>query len=218
MATKGPTKALLQAIAVTAELCGKTFSDASARVFAEDLADYPEQAVLAALSRCRKEVKGILSLQDVISRIEDGRPGVEEAWAMLPATEDQSVVWTEEMAQAWGIALLLLSAGDKIGARMAFKEAYQRLVTQARERGVAPRWTPSFGHDPDGRQPVITEAVRLNRLTLDHGLALLSGQERQDMLLSLGVTNHPLLAAPDTQGREKVKALLATLKPKMLPE
>lgn len=212
MVTKGPSKALLQAIAVTAELCGKTFSEAPARVFAQDLATFDEQAVLLALARCRKEVRGILSLQDVISRIEDGRPGVEEAWAMLPASEDQSIVWTEEMAQAWGIASPLLECGDKIGARMAFKESYLRFVTQARDAGKSPKWTPSFGHDRDGWQPAIAEAVRLNRITLDHGLSLLDGNEKQHMLIALGVTQHPLLAAPSKKGQEEVRALLANLK------
>lgn len=216
MATKA-SKALLQAIAVTAELCGKTFSDASARVFADDLAQFDEQAVLKALSRCRKEVKGLLSLQDVISRIEDGRPGVEEAWAMLPMTERESAVWTEEMAQAWGIAAPLAADGDRIAARMAFKEAYQRLLTEARDKGIPVKWSPSLGHDRDGRHPVITEAVRLGRLTLDHGLLLLDSEEKQGLLLSLGVTNHRLLAGPSSEGKKQVKALLANLKTKTIP-
>ena len=42
-----PSKALIQAVAVTAELCGRTFSEPAARVFVEDLAAYPEAAVLA---------------------------------------------------------------------------------------------------------------------------------------------------------------------------
>ena len=60
-----------------------------------------QPAVLKALTRCRREVKGMLTIQDVVSRIDDGRLGVEEAWAMMPFSESQSVVWTEEMAQAF---------------------------------------------------------------------------------------------------------------------
>jgi hypothetical protein len=207
------SKELLKAIAVTAELCGKVFSDASARVFADDLSGYDEKAVLHALSRCRKEVRGILSLQDVISRIDDGRPGVEEAWAMLPQDEDASCVWTGEMAEAWGIAAPLLADGDRVAARMAFKEAYSRLVTQAREAMKPATWTPSFGHKRDGRATAVTEAVRLGRLSLDSGMKLLEAEDQQrDMLKSLGVKNHPLLSRPSEEGRQRVESLMGNLK------
>lgn len=204
---------LLQAIAVTAELCGKVFSPASARVFADDLGGYDEQAVMRALAKCRKEVRGILSLQDVISRIDDGRPGVEEAWAMLPQDEDSSIVWTDEMAQAWGIAYPLLADGDRIAARMAFKEAYTRIVTKAREEKKPAQWVPSYGHNRDGRAAAVSDAVRLGRISMDRGLSMLESEaEKRDMLKIAGVKNHPLLAAPDAEGQRKVKAMLAQLK------
>jgi hypothetical protein len=152
-------------------------------------------------------------LQDVASRIDDGRPGIEEAWAMLPQDEDSSVVWTAEMATAWGIASQLLADGDRIAARMAFKEAYTRLVTQAREAMKPTTWMPSFGHNREGRASAVTDAVRLGRISLDAGLKLLEAKDQQhDMLKSLGVKAHPLLAAPNKEGQKKVRALLAQLK------
>ena len=212
MATKA-SEELLQAIAVTAELCGKVFSPASARVFADDLASYDEQAVMRALAKCRREVRGILSLQDVISRIDDGRPGVEEAWAMLPQDEDSSVVWTDEMAQAWGIAYPLLADGDRIAARMAFKDAYSRIVTKAREEMKPAKWLPSYGHNRDGRAAAVADAVRLGRIGLQPGLAMLEGvDEKRNLLIAVGVKSHPLLAAPDKEAQRKVNALLAKLK------
>ena len=99
------SKAILQAIAVTAELTGTQLSEPAARVFAGDLAAYPEAQVLGALTRCRKEVRGRLTLQDVIGRLDDGRPGAEEAWAMLPKDEAASCVWTDEMCSAWGVEI-----------------------------------------------------------------------------------------------------------------
>ena len=154
-----PSIELIQAVAVTAELCGRVFSEGAARMFVADLATYPEPAVLKALTRCRREVKGMLTIQDVVSRIDDGRLGVEEAWAMMPFSESQSVVWTEEMAQAFGIALPLLCEGEKVAARMAFKEAYLRLNGEARDAGKPVVWSPSLGHDKSGREPVLSEAV-----------------------------------------------------------
>ena len=163
-----PSIELIQAVAVTAELCGRTFSEGAARMFVADLTTYPEPAVLKALTRCRREVKGMLTIQDVVSRIDDGRLGVEEAWAMMPFSESQSVVWTEEMAQAFGIALPLLCEGEKVAARMAFKEAYLRLNGEARDAGKPVIWSPSLGHDKSGREPVLSEAVAKGRLTYEH--------------------------------------------------
>jgi hypothetical protein len=159
---------ILQAVAVTAELCGRTFNEGVARVFVDDLSGFEEQAILKALTRCRREVRGVLTVQDVISRIDDGRPGVEEAWAMMPADEAQSVVWTDEMAEAFGIARGLLDDGDKVAARMAFKEAYTRLIGAARDSKRKVNWTPSLGYDKHGREAVLTEAVAKGRLSYDH--------------------------------------------------
>lgn len=205
---------VIEAIAVTAELCGRVFSPAAAMVFAGDLEGFPEASVIAALARCRKEVRGVLTVQDVISRMDDGRPGVEEAWAMIPRDEQSSIVWTEEMAQAFGAAAPLLAEGDKIAARMAFKEAYAKLVSEARERREPPTWTPSLGSDVAGRQLALIDAVRAQRLGLNHAVQLLAAYPnvQQGLLMSLGVTKHPLLAAPSAEGQKQVKLLLQNLK------
>lgn len=167
-----PSIELIQAVAVTAELCGRTFSEPAARVFVQDLSRFPEDAVMKALARCRREVKGVLTIQDVVSRLDDGRPGVEEAWSQMPFDESQSVVWTDEMAEAFGIARGLLDEGDRVAARMAFKEAYTRMVGAARDAGKPVRWTPSLGFDKSGQQAVLAEAVAHGRLGYDHAQEL----------------------------------------------
>lgn len=162
-----PSRELIEAVAVTAELCGRTFSEPAARVFVSDIARYPERDVLAALARCRREVRGLLTVQDVVSRIDDGRPGPEEAWAMLPLTEAQSVVWTEEMARAFGACVALIERKDYVAARMAFKEAYAKAIADARDAGRVVSWTPSLGTDKHGRTAVLQEAVADGRLSLE---------------------------------------------------
>jgi hypothetical protein len=159
--------ALLEAVAVTAELCGRTFSDGAARVFVADIEGYPEHQLLGALKRCRKEVRGALTVHDVVSRLEDGRPGPEEAWAMLPMNEGATVVWTDEMREAFSVASPLIAAGEIVAARMAFKETYGRLVNAAREAAVVTSWTPSLGHDPRGREQALLQAVEKGRLRLE---------------------------------------------------
>ena len=170
-----PSIELIQAVAVTAELCGRVFSEGAARMFVQDLSNFSEPAVLKSLARCRREVKGLLTIQDVVSRIDDGRPGVEEAWSQMPFNESQSVVWSDEGAKAFGIALPLLDEGDKVGARMAFKEAYTRMVGEARDEGRPVSWTPSLGYDKNGRSAALSEAVALGRLTYEHAEGLAPG-------------------------------------------
>lgn len=153
---------LLQAIAVTAELCGREFSEGAMRQFERDLSGFALPAVLLALDRCRKELQRPLTLAAVLERIEDGRPGPEEAWALLPRDESQTVVWTTEMRTAWGIAREL---DDSIAARMAFKEAYSRIVAEARAERKPVAWQASLGQDKDGREPVLQQAIAQGRLT-----------------------------------------------------
>ena len=169
------SKQLIEAIAVTAELCGRTFSPAAARVFVMDLEGYDEQAVIGALAKCRREVKGLLTVGDVISRLDDGRPGAEQAWAMCPKSEGDTVVWTQEMATAFGICYRLIEAGDLVQARMAFLESYRGEVSKARDKKVQPEWSASLGHDQSGRQGALMEAVEHGRLTQDQASQLCPG-------------------------------------------
>lgn len=157
-----PSEQLLQAIAVTAELTGTDLSPPAARMMAIDLAAYPEAHVMGALTRCRRELKGRLTPSEVISRLEDGRPGPEEAWAMLPQSEAATVVWTAEMQTAAGVAGPLRD--NLVQARMAFVEKYREEVRKAREAGVPVRWVVSEGHDPHGREAPILEAIQKGRI------------------------------------------------------
>lgn len=164
-----PSVDLIKAVAVTAELCGRVFSPEAAAVFIDDLSGYPEQQVMGALRRCRREVRGVLTVQDVVSRLEDGRPGPEEAWALIPIDEAGSTVWTDEMASAFGVAAPLVYAGEVIAGRLAFKEAYQRLVASARDAGKPVNWVPSLGHDSRGHATAIAEAVSKGRISYAYG-------------------------------------------------
>lgn len=97
----------------------------------------------------------------------DGRPGVEEAWAAVPLDEGATVVWTGEMAEAFGLCSALVNAGDRIGARMAFKEVYIRLVAQARQAGKPVRWIASLGSDIEGRKRALAAAVQAGNMTAE---------------------------------------------------
>lgn len=102
----------------------------------------------------------------------DGRPGADEAWAMMPRDEQSSAVMNQEMADALRIAQPLLDEGDQIAARMAFREAYNRAVEKNKRAGIKPVWFASFGWEAKGREDVVREAVRLGRLPEKQLLAM----------------------------------------------
>lgn len=158
------TEHVIKALAVVCELTGTELSKPALGVMAGDLSAYPEQRVLQALQRCRMELKGRLTLADVIARIDDGRPGAEEAWGMVPLAESATVVWTQEMSKAWAVASPLVERGDKVAARMAFVETYRKLVADARANREEAEWSISLGWDEKGREAPLREAVAKRRL------------------------------------------------------
>jgi hypothetical protein len=87
--------------------------------------------------------------------------------------EADTVVWTEETAQAFAAARPVLDLGDKVGARMAFKGAYERLVDAARRDGRPMAVQVSLGWDQNRRIVAIDAAVTAGRLPAPQAAALL---------------------------------------------
>ncbi|MDD3884538.1 MAG: replicative helicase loader/inhibitor [Gallionella sp.] len=156
-------------------LAGYEFADVE-RAFA--------QYLKCAEGRFAPKPASIIAIID--SMHPDGRPGADEAWAMIPMDEYASAVMTQEMAEALSIARPLLESGDKIAARMAFKEAYSRIVDANKRNGIRPSWFPSLGQDKEGRDAALSDAVRLGRLSADHAIGLLPPEKIAPMLQSAG--------------------------------
>lgn len=169
---------LVQQIVGTAELLGQQLTPTAAAMLAEDLSTYPRAVLAAALSRVRTEHTGKLTPKAIIDRIDEamGRPAANEAWAtaLTALDERNTVVWTGEMQQAWAVAQPLAAGGDLIGARMAFKDAYERLVRTAREERRTPVVTVSIGWDAEGRTTAIEQAVKLGYMPRSEAVAYLS--------------------------------------------
>ncbi len=154
---------IAQALIVTAEVMGQTLSREAIRAMATELSAYPPEWVAPALRRCQRELNR-LSLKAILERLDDGHPGPEEAWAICPNTEADTVVWTEQIAEAYAVAAPLIGIDD-VAARMAFREAYDRILRRAREQRLEARWHPSLGHDASGRTAALESAVAKGRLT-----------------------------------------------------
>ena len=163
---------ILELLGATAAAMDHQISDVGLVMMAEDLELYGVDVVEKALRQVRRECRR-LSVADVVARIDDGRPGVEEAWGMIPRGESETVVWTAEMQAAYGAALPLLEEGDKVAARMAFKERYAVLLAAARSECVPVAWSASLGSDPLGREKALTAAVEAGRLQAGYARGLL---------------------------------------------
>ena len=66
----------------------------------------------------------------------------------------------------------MFAVGDEIGARMAFREVYSRLVEDARRQRMPSSWSTSLGFDLEQRRQAIEDAVAAGRLPQSELLAL----------------------------------------------
>lgn len=205
---------LATAICATAEILGQTLSAAAAELMAKDLAEYPVEVIANALRACRRELTGKLTLAAVLQRIhaDDGRPGRDEAWAIALQAGDErdTVVITGEIMAALQVARPILEARDKVGARMAFIGAYERLVAQARQQALPVKWLLSLGFDADLRNRAIEQARELGRLPAPEAERLLLRYQH-----SLPTGNGAAIAglltgsvgAPDPATRQRLQAI-----------
>lgn len=205
---------LAAALCATAETLGHALSASAAELMAEDLAEYGMEHIAAALRACRRELTGKLTLGAIMQRIQaaDGRPGRDEAWAIALQAGDErdTVVMTGEILAALQVARPILEARDKVGARMAFLSAYDRLIDQARQEAQPVKWEVSLGFDPDLRIRAIEQARNLGRLPAAEASRLLL-QYAQEAPSPNGLAIAGLLTGnsskPDPQTREKLRAI-----------
>jgi len=159
---------LIDALCLTSEAMGNVITASAAMMMADDLSDYSLPELGRALRACRREVKGRLTVADIIQRCqaEDGRPGKDEAWSIGLDSSDEygTAIMTWEIQQAMSSAKIILDDGDQVGARMAFMSTYERLVRESREINRPTEWIVSLGFDKDRRATAIQKAVQLNRL------------------------------------------------------
>ena len=147
---------LLEELGATMELSGQQVRPAALLLLAEDLAHIDKPVLRLALARSA-EHRGDPDWHRAAVR--GPRHGPHAARRSLWPGADQcdqqaTVVWTDEIAQAWAVAAPLLDAGDKFGARQAFIEAYGRITGEARALRRRPVVQFSLGHDPEaGRAP-----------------------------------------------------------------
>jgi hypothetical protein len=214
----------LKIMGATFAIFDKTATTETIGLWWKLLAVYEVEDVEQAFARYLSSPEGRFSpkpasIIDIINAMRpDGRPGADEAWAMIPMDEYTSAVMTQEMAEALHVAQPLLDAGDKIAARMSFREAYNRIVDTNKRNGVKPSWFPSLGQDKEGRDTVLAEAVRLGRIRADHAIGLLPPDKIAPMLQAAGEKTLALeykLPSPE-ESMARIQAMKDALKTKGL--
>jgi hypothetical protein len=143
-----------------------------------NLEPFPLRAVAMAFSEYRSENGEFAPVPAGIAKrckLMDGRPTDEEAWAiaLTSRNEEDTVVWTSETAEAFGICSPILALGDEVGARMAFKDTYNRLFSAARAAYKSADWNVSLGWDGKKREAAIKRASVAGYLSAPVAQALL---------------------------------------------
>lgn len=166
-----------------------------------------QQFRMACMAHIRTEPKfppTLGQLLELMGHREPGRLGAEEAWAraVLACDETETVVMNDQIAEAWGIAKPIFDLGDEVGARMAFKEAYTRLMAGS----TAPaKWWPSIGSDPHKRDAALSEAKRAGLLSAPAVAALLPPPM-------------PTKATANPEGLQRLKAEMERLRLKSIAD
>ena len=159
---------VLELVYATAEVLGQEMRPSAGMLIADDLSAYPFDEIRRALARCRAELHGKLTLAAIIERLPSANAHLSgnEAWALaLNSTDEQeTVIWTPEIARAFAAAKPVLDGGDKVGARMSFLAAYERELSAAKAEARQPEWMVSLGHDPQRREIVLNDAVSAGKL------------------------------------------------------
>ena len=113
--------------------------------------------------------------------------GSHEAWAIAEKSigfdgQELTVIWTEQMAQAFSRCEELIKTGDKYQraeAKKIFCDAYDRLVTQAKDQGLKPIYVTSLGTDKDQAIAAIKQAEVAGFLTTEQTALQLEHKQTQ---------------------------------------
>lgn len=138
---------------------GRQLSQRAMTMVFEALAEYPLSIVELAIAQHVKQSKFAPTPSDIVEIITSGRKhwAADEAWGLVLKSFDEleTVVMTREMLAAKSQIQEIYNSGDTVGARMAFRAAYDRIIRSS----PAPVWQVSAGYDPQRRADAVIEAV-----------------------------------------------------------
>lgn len=134
----------IEMIGVTAELMGQALSEAALRIMVSDLSRFPDADLMRALEKLRVQ-GGKFSMHHIVALLPGQFPSAEEAWSLVTISEDESACVTDEMMAAYGQVEHL----DRVAGRMAFKEIYDRMISEKKFNRQPPKWFISAGKNKE---------------------------------------------------------------------
>lgn len=206
---------IAEALAVCAEVTNTQFSEAAFSTILSVLLEYKTDDVLSALNRCIREMASKLTLASILQRMPTSLPSSDEVWGqMMAALEDENLtIVVPEIAQlAAGMgASALLKNGDKIGARMAFKQSYERLSLKYSDAAEEIKWVVSEGYDKKHKEHMIEQAVIDGKLKNKEVKHYLPNRQSENLLIENKVTEEDVFAGELLNAQQHIKALLNLL-------
>lgn len=191
------------------------------------LEEYPIEVIQQAANDYLRTGKYPPKPSDIRGSIEGAKracwPTGDEAWAMVQHADDEreTVVWTAESKLAFfQAAAPLLEEGDRVAARRAFLDSYEKHVTAAIEAGCPPKVEISEGHDPAGRRPAIEQAIDRRLLTHEEAAPRLLGCDREvtgDGVALAGLLGYDGPKAESYEPTDYAKRKLAEIKASIEP-
>ena len=139
--------------------------------------------------------------------------GSHEAWAIAEKSigfdgQELTVIWTEQMAQAFSRCEELIKTGDKYQraeAKKIFCDAYDRLVTQAKDQGLKPIYVTSLGTDKDQAIAAIKQAEVAGFLTTEQTALQLEHKQTQAEIKADAARYKTIAQKAIAELREKLK-------------
>ena len=212
---------LVDELTALGEAFGEGLTAERQAIYVTALADIPMDQLRQAIRAAIQELKWfpkVAELRELAGALpgtlSDGRPGPEEAWARMPKgrrMEDDSIVWCEEERVAYGVCRSLLLDGDQIGARMAFKEHYERELAEARSQRKPAKWTASVGYDIEHRLVTLATAVQEKRVSLEAALNFVPGERQTDFARMLPPAEAKGLLTGEVQRTPNIPGLAGIL-------
>jgi hypothetical protein len=201
-------KAIKKLIVNDADFWNAPMTEGRVNAFAEQLQGFVPEEIYEAQKHFRNEAGRTrmpmpADLKDHMS----GFPSAEEMFALLPRSEADSAVVTDEGAIALGACRSLLDAGDFHGARLAFNAAYETAVSEAKRAGKKAKWFASLGFDMLGREKAVLDAIDKNRITVSAALDWVPHLQLTEPLqrkLELEGSTRLQIAAPNSEQEEQV--------------
>ncbi len=154
------------------------------------LKDHTCQDVEKAFNRHIKTSKFFPAPSEIIENIPKskftGHIGSDEAWSIAIKSMDETntVICNEQILKAREIAMDVYNSGDKTGARMAFRDAYNRIIVEADQ----PKWFVSLGHNKEMREGEVLKAYEngiISHSKAQGWLPWLSVPEKKEISLEL---------------------------------